>query len=93
MLGVSDKRDWKENLSVEAEKELNEILESVKKHRCAYKSADNVQVAQLWCATIELKRLINKLDMRLEYIENILNKLFRGYDEEKDKLVKSLLKF
>ena len=31
--------------------------------------------------------------MRLEYIENILNKLFRGYDEEKDKLVKSLLKF
>lgn len=87
------KEDWKESLSIEAEQELNQILEAVKKHRCAYKEAENVQVAQLWCGLIEIKRIIGKLDERLSYIETVLNGLFKTRDEEKDKLVKSLMKF
>lgn len=87
------KEDWKENLSVEAEQELNELLESVRKYRCAYKDAENVQIAQMWCGIIEMMRKNNKLEQRIGYIETVLNKLFRGYDEERDKLVKSLLKF
>jgi len=87
------KTDWKENLSIEAEQELNQLLEKVKKHRCAYRSAENVQIAQLWCALIEVMRAIKEIDGRLSRIEKILDKVFRTYEEDKDKLLRSLLRF
>lgn len=90
---MGKKSDWKECLSIEAEQELNQILETVKKHRCAYKDAENVQIAQLWCGLIEIKKIVGKLDQRLGYIETVLNGLFKSRDEERDKLVKSLMKF
>ena len=85
--------NWKECLSIEAEQELNQILEAVKKHRCAYKDAENVQIAQLWCGMIEIKKMVGNLNQRLGYIETVLNGLFKSRDEERDKLVKSLMKF
>jgi hypothetical protein len=90
---LGKKTDWKENLSIEAEQELNQLLERVKKHRCAYRSAENVQIAQLWCALIEIVRMIKELDGRLSRIEKLLDKVFRSYEEDKDKLIKSLLRF
>jgi len=90
---LGKKTDWKENLSIEAEQELNQLLEKVKKHRCAYRSAENVQIAQLWCGLIEIVRMIKNLESRLDRIERILDKTFRSYEEERDKLIKSLLKF
>jgi len=90
---LGKKTDWKENLSIEAEQELNQLLEKVKKHRCAYRSAENVQIAQLWCGLIEIVRMIKNLESRLGRMEKILDKTFRSYEEERDKLIKSLLKF
>jgi len=88
-----DKADWKENLSAEAEQDLNLLLEATRKHRCAYKSSENVQVAQVWCALIEQMRMLNKLEQRVAYIEKVLDKLFKGHQEEKDALLKGLLRF
>jgi hypothetical protein len=88
-----DKADWKENLSVEAEQDLNMLLEATRKHRCAYKASENVQVAQVWCALIEQMRMLNKLEARVAYIEKVLDKLFKGHQEEKDALLKGLLRF
>jgi hypothetical protein len=85
--------DWKENLCVEDEKTLNELLDAIKRHRCAYKSAENVQVAQVWCAMIEQQKMINKIEARVAYIERILNKLFVGHEEERDTLLRGLTKF
>ncbi len=87
------KEDWKEELSIDAEQELNQILEAIKKHRCAYKDTENVQIAQLWCALVEIKKMVGKLDKRVSSIETVLSALFKARDEEKDKLVKSLMKF
>jgi hypothetical protein len=85
--------DWKENLSAESEQELNVLLEATRKHRCAYKAADNVQVAQVWCAMVEVVRMMNKLEQRVAYMERVFDKLFRGYEGERDQLLKGLLKF
>jgi len=85
--------DWKNNLCVEAEQELNAILESIRKHRCAYKSAESVEIAQVWCALIEQMRMINKLEQRVTYIERVLDKLFKGHSEEREKLLEGLFKF
>ncbi len=91
--GKGRKADWKENLSVEAEQELNQLLERVKKHRCAYKDAENVQISQLWCTLIEMFRINNELEQRVARIEKVLGGLFKTYEEDKDQLVKSLIKF
>lgn len=87
------KSDWKECLSVEAEQELNQLLEEIKKHRCAYRNAENVQVAQVWCGLVEVIRKMYKLEQRIDYIEAMFKALFDARDCERDKLVKSLMKF
>ena len=91
--GKGKKLDWKENLSIEAEQELNQLLERVKKHRCAYRSAENVQVSQLWCGLIELFRVNKELEQRIAKIEKILGGLFKTYEDDKDRLIKSLSRF
>ena len=93
-LGTNGKKaDWKECLSAESEQELNELLESIRKHRCAYRTSDNVQVAQVWCGLVEMKRILNKMENRLDHIEKVLGGMFTTYNDEKDKLIKSLVKF
>jgi hypothetical protein len=88
-----DKSDWKENLSAEAEQNLNLLIEATRKHRCAYKASENVQVAQVWCALIEMMKMMDNLDKRVAYIERVLDRMFKGHDKEKDALLKGLLKF
>jgi 23S rRNA maturation-related 3'-5' exoribonuclease YhaM len=85
--------DWKDNLCVEDEQRLNTLLDSIKRHRCAYKASENVQVAQVWCAMIEFMKMADKLDQRVAYIERTLDRLFRGHSEEKAALLKDLTKF
>ncbi|MBN2095115.1 MAG: hypothetical protein JW727_03645 [Candidatus Aenigmarchaeota archaeon] len=85
--------DWKDHLCVEDEQKLNELLEAARRHRCAYHSSDNVQVAQVWCALIEMMKMVNKLEARVSYIERVLNHLFEGHQGEKEKLLSGLLKF
>lgn len=85
--------DWKENLSAESEQELNALLEATRKHRCAYNGAENVQIAQVWCAMVEMLKMMNKLEERVAYIERVMDRLFRGYEGERDQLLKGLLKF
>jgi hypothetical protein len=85
--------DWKEYLPVEDEAKLNELLEATRRHRCAYKGSDNIQVAQVWCALIEMMKMMNKIEQRVAYIERVLDRLFRGYEGERNKLLDGLLKF
>ncbi len=86
-------RDWKKNLSKDAEADLNELLEEIAKHRGAFRSASDVKTAQLWCGLLETNRKMDKLNRRLERIENLLDGLFERYEKEKSELLKSLRKF
>ncbi len=84
--------DWKEYLCVEDEQRLNQLLDSTKRNRCAYMSAEDAQIAQVWCAMIEQMRMINKLEQRVAYIERILDRLFKGHDEEKKALLEGIVR-
>ncbi|MBN2095539.1 MAG: hypothetical protein JW727_05810 [Candidatus Aenigmarchaeota archaeon] len=88
-----DRGDWKENLSAEAEQSLNLLLEATRKHRCAYKSAENIQIAQVWCALVEQMRMVDKLEQRVAYIERILDSMFKGHTNEREALLKGLTRF
>lgn len=86
-------KDWKKYLSPKDEAILNEILELTEKHRGAYKNADDIKIAKLWCAIIELQKEISTLNTRLRKIEFILGGMISRAEEEKKKLLKSLQEF
>ena len=71
MLFGEDK-DWKELMCEDAQVELADLIEKAKKHRCAYMQADDVKVAQVWCALTELSRQLKAIEGRLAKVETIM---------------------
>ncbi|NCN38786.1 MAG: hypothetical protein COY38_02195 [Candidatus Aenigmarchaeota archaeon CG_4_10_14_0_8_um_filter_37_24] len=69
MLFGNEEKDWKEFLCGNAQVELAELIERAKQHRCAYEKAEDVKVAQVWCALAEMSRQIKKVEERVEKTE------------------------
>lgn len=63
-----EEKDWKEVLSEETRQILAEVFDSTKKHRGAYMQAEDVKVAQLWCALAEIAK---ELKETKEMAENL----------------------
>jgi arginine utilization protein RocB len=85
--------DWKQLLSIEDEERLNEILKKVAKHRGAYKNADEIKMAQLWCAILELTKQNLILQKRLNIMEDIFEAVYekqRKREQEERALIRSL---
>lgn len=85
-------KNWKEFLAIDDEEVLNELLKKAAKHRGAYKNADDVKVAQLWCAVLELKKENTNLNKRLKRIEYLLEGMFERNRQEERALIESLKK-
>ena len=89
-------KDWKQFLSPEDEERLNDILKRAARYRGAYKNADEVKIAQLWSAVLEMYKqnliLQRRLDEVTEIFESIAAKL-RKKEEEKKELIESLERF
>ncbi len=89
-------KDWKEFLSADDEKKINEILGKIAKYRGAYKNSDDVRISQLWCAVLELAKENASLQKRIQGMEDLLEGMFekvRKHEREKIELAKSLEKF
>ena len=89
-------KNWKSYLSPKDEERLNEILLEVAKYRGAYKNADEVKIAQLWCAILELKKQLALIYAKTKRLEEFFDALKRKFEEEekgKRELVESLEKF
>jgi len=57
-----DEKDWKDLLAEDAQEILAELIEKSKRHKCAYCQAEDVKVAQLWSALVELKKEFNEIE-------------------------------
>ena len=86
-------KNWKKYLNVDDEAMLNKLIEDVAKYRAAYKNAEEVKIAQLWCALLEMEKRMQRLDARLRRIEFIFDAIAKRMEEEKDTLLKSLRGF
>ena len=89
-------KNWKEYLSPEDEERLNDILKKVQKYRGAYANADDIKLAQLWCAILELRKenaaLLRKLQ-KMDYIfGGMVERIKKQLCEDKD-IIDSLEKF
>ncbi len=85
------KGDWKDNLTDEAQEILAGLLESTRKHKCAYCSADDVKTAQLWSALIEIKKELDETNSLLRKVEAPFRTIIEIGNEEKKKTIEKLV--
>lgn len=83
--------DWKEFLSDDSKQILSEIFESAKKHRGAYVQARDVKNAQLWCALVELKKEIARMNELLSKIEAPFKAIVAIGEAEKKKAIEKFV--
>lgn len=75
MVLFGEEKDWKEYLYEDMQAELADLLERTKKHRAAYMRADDVKVAQLWCALGEVLKQLKDVDSRVTRLETAIQAL------------------
>jgi len=76
----------------EDRKILAELLDAAKKHKPAFLQADDVKVAQLWCALIELKKEIYKLNELLGRLEEPFKAIVEVGNVEKRKAIERIIR-
>ena len=91
MVLFGKKEDWKNNLDDESKQILSSVLDSTKKHRYAYNSADDVKVAQLWTALVEMKKELNRTNELLGKVQEPWKAIVSVGEEEKRKTVERLV--
>lgn len=88
--------DWKELLDESDQEILAQLLDSTKNHKCAFTHAEDVKVAQLWCALIEMKREMGKLCELVARVEQPFRAIVEIGEVEKkraiDRMVREILK-
>lgn len=85
------KADWKENLDDESKHVLFGVLESTKKHRYAYHSADDTKIAQLWTALVEMRKELNKTNELLGNLKEPWMAIVSVGEAKKMETIKSLV--
>ncbi|MFH7882483.1 MAG: hypothetical protein QW140_02070 [Candidatus Aenigmatarchaeota archaeon] len=84
-------KDWKECLSPEAQKIISELFEETKKHKCAYMNADDVKIAQLWCALIEIKKQFDEISKNIKKLEEPFKAIVEIGEAEKRKTIEKVV--
>ena len=84
--------DWKDCLADEDKEVLASVFEAAKRHRCAYCSADDVKVAQVWCALLEMKRELNQLKADSEKIQLPFRAIAEIGEIQKRKTIEQLIR-
>jgi hypothetical protein len=95
-MDCNDIKDWKELLTESDQEILAQLLDSTKKHKCAFMHGEDVKVAQLWCALMEMRREMNKLGEIVTKVEGPFLSIVEMGEVEKrktiDRLVREVLK-
>jgi hypothetical protein len=87
----NNKEDWKDCLGDEERKILEELIASTKRHRCAYSQADDVKVAQLWCALVEMKKELDSTKAMLGKVEEPFKAIVEVGEAEKKKAIERIV--
>ena len=84
-------KDWKELLSEEDRKELKELLDKTRRHRCAYLEADDTKIAQLWCALIELRKEMKEFKKLIEKVSEPFKAIVEIGEAEKRRAIERVI--
>jgi acyl-CoA reductase-like NAD-dependent aldehyde dehydrogenase len=85
-------QDWKELLAKDAQQILAELLERAKDHKGAYMQAEDVKVAQLWSALVEIKKDIDSLKQVIETLSTPFKAIVEVGEAEKKKAIERIIR-
>jgi hypothetical protein len=91
MMFKEEDKDWKDSLSPDAQQMLADMFDSAKRHKGAYLQADDVKVAQLWCAMIELKNEVRAVKEQLDKVAAPFRAIAMVGDAEKRHAIQKLI--
>jgi len=89
---AEDNSDWKDFLSPEAQKTLAELLNATKRHKGAYMQAEDVKVAQLWSALVEMKKQLDETQRLQLRAEEPFRAIVEMGDSEKRKAIERVIR-
>lgn len=84
--------DWKECLQPEDQQVLAEVLNTTKRHKGAYMQAEDVKVAQIWCALVEIKKKLDELAKGQKILEEPFRAIVEVGESEKRKAIERMLR-
>jgi methionine synthase II (cobalamin-independent) len=84
--------DWKELLTEDAQQILSDLLNKAKIHKCAYMQSDDVKIAQIWAALIELKKELDTVKDVHEKITEPFKAIVAIGEEEKKKTIERIIR-
>ncbi len=87
----NEESDWKECLTEDGKQKLAELFELAKKHKCAYMNADDVKIAQLWCAMAEFRQEFKETLDRVEKLAEPFRAIISMGDAEKRKTIERVV--
>lgn len=84
--------DWKECLQPEDQQVLADILNTTKRHKGAYIQAEDVKIAQLWCALVEMKKNLDEVSKSQKILEEPFRAIVEVGEAEKRKAIERMLR-
>jgi hypothetical protein len=91
-IDMKGETDWKDSLNSEDQAILSDILCSARKHKCAYMQAEDVKVAQLWCALVEMKKKLDGIQDVQTKIEEPFKAIVEVGEAEKRKAIERIIR-
>lgn len=91
MIFGEEEKDWKESLSDEAKETLANMFDQTRKYKYAYSAADDVKVAQVWCALIEMKKELDEIKRNLGIVQEPFKAIIAAGEAEKKKTIERLV--
>ena len=89
---MAENEDWKEFLVPEAQKTLADLLNAAKRHKGAYMQAEDVKVAQLWAALVEMKSQLDCMQVSQAKAEEPFRAIVEMGDAEKRKAIERVIR-
>ena len=84
--------DWKEFLVPEAQKTLADLLNAAKRHKAAYMQAEDVKVAQLWAALVEMKNELDCVKRSQVMVEGPFRAIVEMGEREKRRAIERMIR-
>ncbi len=84
-------KSWKDDLTDDSKKILEEIEVSIKKYKCAYDHAEDHNAAKLWAAMIEMRRELNETKDMLGKLQEPWRAVVSVGEAEKKKAVERIV--
>jgi hypothetical protein len=87
-----EEKDWKDLLSRDAQQILAELFEKTKDHKGAYLNADDVKIAQLWCALAEVMKECARVKEQVAMVTGPFKGIVEVGEVEKKKAIERIVR-